>query len=228
MRILLVLLFSILVAACQPEPNPEASEQPLTLAVEQRDETLAAVDATNQTVSFRNGMVALRVNKPATWESFSTENGIVISEHFGSVATGGVLEGVMTYTFVLPLRKFTPETGTELNRAQEILNEMLSDPNHNRGFAYTPPAAFTWEKYDAAYTLLAGADGNVTMMLGVAVPEIEALLSCSITSPHAQHARIREMLPILLDGLAVNNIVFDGDDLNSLPDPLDFPEYPHP
>jgi hypothetical protein len=228
MRILLVFILCLLVSACQPEPIQEPTEQylNLTIAADQGNETLTAVDITDQTVSFRKGTLALRINKPATWESFSTENGIVIGEHFGSVATAGVLEGIMTYTFVTPLHEFTARTDD--NIAWAILGEILADPVYSAGVTYTDPTGFQWGEYDAAYALLTGKDGNVTMMVSVAVPEIATLLSCSVSSPHAQHARIRELLPTLLDGLVLNNIVFKGDDLAVLPDPLMFPEYRQP
>ncbi|MBC8171317.1 MAG: hypothetical protein H7X77_06580 [Anaerolineae bacterium] len=225
MRILSVFVFSLLVAACQPAPSSELSDQNFTIATDQRSETLAVADATDQTVSFRDGTLVLRVNKPAEWESFSTENGIVIGEHFGSVATGGVLEGVMTYTFVTPLQDFIAQPRTGANIAQVILGEMLADPIYSAGITATVPTGFEWGEYAAAYTLLTGKDGNVTIMLGVVVPEIETLLSCTVSSPYAGHQRLRDLLPTLLDGLVLNNIVFKGDALMVLPDPLKFPKY---
>jgi hypothetical protein len=216
MRSLLVVIACFLIAACQPE----AASLPLSMPTSQ-----VVSEVTEGSISFAAGDYRLSLNKPSEWESFPTEFGIVIGERFGSVATAGVLEGLMTYVFVSPLDDFTIDTRSRVNLAQIALNQILDDPTYTSTIAHTEARGFRWDDYDAAYYLISGGDGNATLVIGVAFPGDGALLSCSISAPYPQRARIRSALPDLLDGLQMNDRVLSGDALRALPDPLDFPVY---
>ncbi len=124
-----------------------------------------------------------------------------------------------------PLDDFTLQVAEESNLARTMLDEILRDPIYTANIAYTPTFSFTWDGFDAAYYLLSGEDGNATIVIGIAVPDRDVLLSCSVSAPYPQRERIRDLLPELLDGLTLNQTHFAGGALTSLPDPLIFPEY---
>jgi hypothetical protein len=214
-NLLVVVIACLVITACQTRQTPED----LSIISGRVEGDSTTID----TVDFATSNFNLRVNKPPQWESFKTETGIVIGERFGSVATAGVLEGLMTYIFVSPLEDFTIDTASNTNIAQLALDQILADPSYTATIAYTQTTGFDWNGYDAAYYLITGEDGNSTIVIGVAFPGERALLSSSISAPYQQRDRIRQTLPELLDGLRFNEIVLEGEVLQTLPDPLEFP-----
>lgn len=222
MRILWVFLVGLGVAgflgACQTAPPSQPDILPLTQLAAARN--TAPAESLRYTVAD----ITLRLTKPKQWESFSTDHGIVIGERFGSVATAGTLEGLISYIFITPIEDYTQYVTTNRNTAQYILTTLLdSQPHPQKMPTYTPVNAFQWDGYDAAYYLLRGEDDTVTLVIAVLMPEDQALLSVSISAPQKQSARIRATLPTLLHGLMFNEHVFDGNGLHALPDPLAFP-----
>lgn len=212
-------------ASCRPGDSDEA--QALSMLTPGPTSNAIILNGDDQVVYSADGLT-LSLNKPPEWESFPTDYGIVIGERFGSVATAGVLEGLMTYVFVTPLADFRIDAGLEVNIAEIALNDLLADPVYTSNIAHTPAVGFRWDGLDAAYYLISGEDDSATMVIGVAVPDQRVLLSCSISAPYDQRHRIREALPDLLDGVKFNQRVFTGEALADLPTPLDFPQYRRP
>ncbi len=183
-----------------------------------------AVTLYENQVRFQNDSVQLLIAKPAGWETFSTEYGVVIAEKFGSLATEGELEGLMAYTFVTPLTDFTlPTSGNENNITEVIFRQIVANPEYIRNAAIAGPFGFEWDGNDAAYYLLNDGDGNVTMVLGVSLTELTLLLTSSISAPEEHSERIRAALPELLSGLQINDLTFSDTPLLSIPSSLAFP-----
>lgn len=151
----------------------------------------------------------------------------MIGEHFGSIATEGQLQGLMTYVFMTPLQEYTTEvaSGGRSNRAKSILDQITADPVYTANIAVSETIPFNWDGYDASYYLLSGDDGNATIVIGVVIPQANVLLSSSISAPYEQRDRIRPSLGVLLEGLALNNVTLSDAILNHIADPLVFPVF---
>jgi hypothetical protein len=167
--------------------------------------------------------IRLALEIPHGWEADTDNEGIVLAEHMGSMETGGVLDGVQVHCFVHPVDELAPpEQG---NRAVQILNRILANPSYiNPNDSVSSPQGFTWDRYDAAYYLLNDGDYSLKMLLALAISS-ERLVVCSITAPWRQEARIRPLVPRVLNSLTVNGHRLDGASLDEIPDPLEFPDY---
>ncbi|MCU0498273.1 MAG: hypothetical protein MUF87_13050 [Anaerolineae bacterium] len=216
-------VFILLISACQP------AVAPLTPTVDQGFNT-PPIQSTDETITFENNGITLTVKRPDNWEYFSTEYGIVIGEQFGSVATEGQLQGLMTYVFTTPLEDYTADViaGSRGNRAKLILDQITADPVYTANIAVSDTIPFNWDGYDASYYLLSGDDGNATIVIGVVIPEVNSLLSTSISAPYEQRDRIRPSLGVLLEGLAINNVRLSDMILDQIADPLVFPVFNSP
>ncbi len=62
----------------------------------------------------------------------------------------------------------------------------------------------------AAYYLLDNSEGNVTVVIGLVVPEDTRLIAVSVSAPSQQLARVREETPRLLDALSINGRTLSG------------------
>lgn len=222
LRFIHLLFLGITIVACQP-----TTSLPTNIIVTDRPVSISEVEPTvtlkETSINFKTDGIDLTITKPPEWETFSTEFGVVIAEKFGSVATGGVLEGLMAYTFVTPLTDFTVPAALDTNMTQQIFQQIVSDPNYMIDAAVSPIEGFEWNGNDAAYYLLNDGDGNVTLVLGVVLPDMGILLTSSISAPTAHSGRIRETLPDLLNGLQINGKIFSGDVVSQFPNPFQFP-----
>lgn len=168
--------------------------------------------------------VEVVVPKPENWEYYATDYGIVLTEHIDMVATNGELGGMLTHIWVPPLDDLALPANTNTNLAWHILSEIIEDPAYVGSAAVSEPQAFTWSGHDAAYYLLNNDDGNLSIVIGIAVPNSTRIVTCSIGAPGLQSERIREVLPMMLDGLTINGIALSGAELDVLPDPFVFPQ----
>jgi hypothetical protein len=184
-------------------------------------------DSTAEPIELNVSDVALIVPRPSGWDYNLTDFGIVLNENISSVIVDGELRGILAHVFVPPLDGVNaPEfdTVSDANKARAILRTIIEDPTYVGSANVSLPVGFSWGGYDAAYYLVDNGDGSVSIVIGVVLPEMPRLVTCSISAPTDQGARIRDNLARLLDGLTVNGVVFDGDDLDELPNPLNFPE----
>lgn len=225
MRLSIIILLVLLLAACQPADTGRVGESedvtPPSPPAETRNMTF------EDTVSFEGNGVNMSIRRPTGWESFKTEYGVVIAEKFGSVATGGVLEGLMAYVFATPLEDITTRAqfSPAGNRAKAILDEIVGDPEYVGKTIVSQPVAFTWNDHEAAYYMLRDPELDLmTLVVGVTVEGSDMLVTGTISAPATQELRIRDALPSLLDELNVNNVQFSGAAFSELPDPLNFPE----
>jgi hypothetical protein len=219
-RILIAILCIMALAACQTNPIPPTSlpETPTPHAA-----TPLEFEFEGQSELALDGLT-IGLPKPKGWESLSTETGMIIAERFARLVDRGVQQGLMAFVFVTPLSDF-PDTGSASEqRTQDILTHLIAaypDDEHRSSDVLT----FTWSGYDAAYYLLSEADsGPQMLMVGVTLPDEGVLLTGAVSAPRARAGQIREAAPLLLGGVAVNGAVLGRDGLDTLPDPLVFPE----
>ncbi len=169
--------------------------------------------------------VELSVYRPAEWQSYATDYGIVLAETLGSVATDGQLGGLLAHIFVPPLSDLDNVLVTETqNPAWAILSEIIRQPEYVGSALVSEPVPFTWSGHSAAYYLVDNEEGSLTIVIGITPANSARLVACSISAPVDQAGRIRESLADLLDNLRINGVALNGSELEAaLPPVLDFP-----
>lgn len=169
--------------------------------------------------------VVLGVEKPRGWQAQQTDDGILLVEHSGSMTTTDrTMRGVQVHIFVHSLDGFELVAGK--NRAWSVLEQIIQDQKYLGSARADKPYGFEWSQHDAAYYLSNNGDGNMTMLIAIAMPDSERMVACNITSPASEADRIRDILPLIFDSLTVNGLRLDVSVLNHLPDPLVFPPNP--
>lgn len=176
-------------------------------------------------LSLEVGGVSLSIPRPIGWETYQTDFGIVLTEHIVSVATGGALDGLLVHIFAPPMHNIPVAVVDNSNAAWETLRRIIADPAFIGSAAVSEPAPFIWSACDAAYYLLNNGDGNVSIVIGLILPQTRTMITISASAPGAQSERLRRLLPLLLDDVTINGLALDGAHLDALPDPLDFPHY---
>lgn len=216
MRLFVLIVVALWGAACMPVPEtgPRPTRQPPT-------------DSQSATsVGFSRDGLTIRLPKPAGWESFTTEYGVVIAEQFGTVADQGTLQGLMAYVFVAPIADFASPVAMQSpdRRAQRVLRQIVSDASLVGTARASDPVAFAWGEYDAAYYLLTDDESNLkTVVLGIAMPNQDTLVIGTLSAPQAQASAIRAALTELFGALTINDIPLSAGALNALPQALEFP-----
>lgn len=219
----LVVLVAVVVGGCAGEtPQPPMTEVELP-APDLDVSDVITFEAHRLSLDIDG--VVISIPKPHGWETYQTDFGIVLAEHIGSVATGGALDGVLVHIFAPPLHDIPVPVTDNSNAAWETLRRIIADPAFIGSANVSEPAPFMWSACDAAYYLLNNGDGNVSIVIGLMLPQTRTMITISASAPMAQSERIRGLLPLLLDTVTINGLVLDGDHLDALPDPLDFPHY---
>jgi hypothetical protein len=167
--------------------------------------------------------IDLKIVVPEGWETYNTEAGIVLNEYVGTGVPGTPLNGFLMHIFVPYLNRFNLPDSSDANLAWVVLKQVVSNPDYVGSAVVSEPVAFIWDHYDAAYYLLNNRDRTVTMLLAFGLSNRENLVVCHVSVPEDQSPRIRQLLPALLASLTVNGVRSDADNLNELPDPLEFP-----
>lgn len=169
--------------------------------------------------------VDLSVYRPAQWQYYATDYGIVLAEALGSVATDGQLGGLLAHIFVPPLSDLETLVVDTQNPAWAILSEIVRQPEFVGSALVSEPVPFTWSGHSAAYYLVDNEEGNLTIVIGVNPANSTRLVACSISAPIDQAYRIRESLADLLGELRINGAALNGSDLEAaLPPVLEFPQ----
>ncbi len=216
----LLMILALLLAACQvTQVSPTANAALVSPSPEITSEPTPA-EWIEQEV---NG-VLLGVEKPSGWQAQKTDDGILLAEHSGSMATGGEPpRGVQIHIFVHSLAGF--QLNDVSNVAWSVLKQIIQKHEYIGSAQANEPYGFEWSRHDAAFYLSNNGDGNMTMLIGVAMPNAEQMVVCNVTSPASESARIRDILPNVLRTLSVNGVQMDVTALAKLPDPLEFPPY---
>lgn len=216
----LLIVIAFLLAACQAKyTSPTAAS---TAAAASPEATSEATPA--EWIEQEVDGVLLGVEKPPGWQAQKTDDGILLAEHFGSMATGGEPpRGVQIHIFVHSLKDF--QLADSPNLAWAALNQIVTNREYIGSAQANKPYGFEWSRHDAAFYLSNNGDGNMTMLIGVALSNAEQMVVCNVTSPASESRRIRALLPNVLRTLNVNGAQMDVDALTQLPDPLVFPPF---
>ena len=207
-------------AACQPGPaTPTVLAETPTPRVLQPSEL-----EFDRHIDFAVDGVTVVLPMPKGWEDILTETGVIIAEHFPRLADRGIQQGLMASVFVTALTEFPDIDSANGQSTHEILTS-LSEAHPDDALRSGDVQTFRWRGYDAAYYLVSEAsDGPQMLIVGVTLPDGGVLLTGSVSAPRARAGQIREAAPLLLGGVVINGVALGPDGLDTLPDPLVFPE----
>lgn len=217
--IVIITIFIMFITGCATSTEPDDSVRLMPTSTPTTDRTLEIVN-----LSLND--IALTLPYPSNWESYTTQYGVVLAEYLGSVATEGQLGGILIHLFVPPLDGVDLPISDNDNRALNILTKILAYPDYVGDATVSTPLPFMWDNFECAYYLMDNGEGNLTIVIGIFDPQTNHLVTVSMSAPQDQQARVRAMLPILLDGLVINDYTLSGvvlDDI--LPNPLIFPRH---
>lgn len=219
MWLIIAVLFFTLVGCQSHASEPEAALVPPT--------DLATAEhsiVSGKQIHFLVSDISVTIQRPPKWEYFETDYGIVLAEHMTSVAGDGQLQGLWAHIHVPPLDDMPTPAAQGSNQAWEVLDQLSKNPDYMGSAKVTEPVGFIWNNLDAAYYLMNNGEGNVTLIIAVVAPQTRKLVACSLTAPDDQAERIRKELPHLLDQLTINGVTLNSVALDTLPDPLAFPQ----
>lgn len=216
-----MVLCMALMPACQP--TDDANQTPMLAPTLTPDSTRSP-----QPIHLESTLkgVRLGLDVPAGWEWRTTDEGILLAEKFAPMEWGNVLWGMQTYCFVRALTDFPTSDAASENTAWSLLKEIIETPSYIGRATVSEPQGFDWDNHDAAYYLLNTGDGNLTMLVAVILPQAAQVVVCNFSSPAEQAAMIRKMLPVILQTLEVDGQTMNPAVLDTLPDPLEFPDAP--
>ncbi|MDL1883573.1 hypothetical protein FBR01_07970 [Anaerolineae bacterium CFX8] len=223
-RCLVLLWIGLILSGCQA-PLSSRTDSP-TAAASQPPSPEATVEPTPaEWVEQEVGGVLIGIEKPRGWEVQKMDDGILLAERFGSIASGGsAMPGIQVHIFVHSAAGFQIPDGQ--NAAWSILEQIVHDQKYMGRAHVEEPYGFAWEQHDAAYYLSNNGDGNMTMLIALVLPGARQMVVCNISSPVSESTRIRAMLPAILGSMTVNSVRLGAAALDALPDPLIFPLYP--
>lgn len=221
---LLLLALCLALSACQVLPPTETTAAEQTSAPP--TPTVPATPA--EWIEHEVNGVALGIEKPGGWEAHTTDDGILLAERFATMASGSdAMPGIQVHIFVHSSNEFDIPEGE--NAAWAILEQISHKREYIGDARINTPHAFVWGRFDAAFYLSNNGDGNMSMLIGLIIPDNTWMVACNVTSPVSEAGRIRAMLPVILDSLTVDGVRLGSDALRLLPSPLDFPsDLPRP
>lgn len=149
---------------------------------------------------------------------------MVVAEHIGSITSGGELTGVLLHVFVTSPDDYNADSTNKINRAYWVLSHVTRHSGHIREGMYTMPKAFSWSGHDAAYYLMNNGNNTVSIVIAVVSPRSDHLIGINLSAPLQRADTLRDMLPMLLNNLAINGVSMSASAFDVLPDPLKFPE----
>jgi hypothetical protein len=210
-------------AACQSTLSPASTPTiESTSTAEQPSESTSVAGTTSDWEQVDVKGVRLGIAIPDGWEAQKTDDGVLIAEHFGTIESNSA--GMLIYLFVHSLDGFQLPASTSANTAWAVLQQISKKREYIGDALVSAPMGFDWDGQDAAYYLLNDGDGNLSMLLAIALSNPQRLVVCLFSSPASQADQIRAMLPDVLGTLSINGITMDMDALHDLPDPLQFPQ----
>jgi hypothetical protein len=167
--------------------------------------------------------VRLSIETPAGWEGRTTGDGLMLAEHFDPMddAAG---DDVQMHLFVHPTNQFRAPQDTTVNPAWDMLKQVQANPNYMGTAKTTEPQPFNWDGHDSAYYLVNDGSGSVSILLAMLVRDPMVLVVSNISAPLSRHQDIRPLLPTLFQTLTINGQPLSLTVLDSLPDPLVFPQ----
>ena len=214
-------VFTLLFVGCVPTTT-EDSVSSTQYIINRVPASLRQGDTEDMVTVLVDEMV-ISVQRPPSWESVSTDYGVVLAEKMSTFADLGH-DGLIAHIFVPPLDNIVLAEDSD-NVARSILRQVIARPEYINGAITTTPMAFEWQSLDAAYFLMDNRRGSATVIIGLAEPVNNKLAVVQVSAPSAEAERIRMLLPEVLDRMTINNIELSGSVLDSiLPAMLKFPE----
>jgi hypothetical protein len=193
-----------------------------TATTEQMPESTPTTDKTTAWEQVDVKGVRLGIEIPDGWEAQETDDGLLIAEHFGTIESNSA--GMLIYLFVHSLDGFQLPASSDANVAWSALEQISKKREYIGKALVSAPAGFEWDGQDAAYYLLNDGDGNLSVLIAIAISTPQRLVVCRFSSPALRADQIRLMLPELLGTLSINGVTMNMDALHDLPDPLKFPQ----
>lgn len=185
----LCLLVALLIGACYPAALPPTeARQSLPDIV-----TLTVND------------IEIRIKKPAGWWAYPEAQHLLLMEKDPVMKADGTLTGMVVNIWL-------PQVQPGMS-AEDMLRQVLADPDIAEQVESTPPRAFTWNQLDAACYLLDSGDGNLTLVIAVVVPEQKGMVAINITVPAEAIDRMHPLLAILFEEFTINNVLLNSDEL---------------
>lgn len=219
MKLTLFILF-LITALFGCRPTAPADEDQMLEPTAPAAKGIQEVDANHIALDVND--VNLQVKRPADWEYYTTEYGVVLAEQLGSVAENSQLKGLFVHVWVPPLDDFVLPASAQ-NEALAILNEIIANPEYVGSARVSSPTAFTWDGAEAAYYLMDNDEGNLTVIFGIVAAGNGRFVAASVSAPMDEVDRIRAEVPNILDDLSVDGVTLSGDTLDGyLPDNLSF------
>lgn len=216
------MISALVIVGCQAS---EAAQPDMSGIVSSEMRSPQTSTTQSETLNLTVDDVQLSIYRPAQWQSYATDYGIVLAEALGSVASDGRLAGLLAHIFVPPLNDVDLLVSDAQNLAWAILSEIVRQPEYVGNALVSEPVAFTWSGHSAAYYLVDNAEGHLTIVIGVTPADSTRLVACSISAPVDQSERMRESVADLLDDLRINGVALDGRELEAaLPPVLEFPQ----
>lgn len=209
-----LLAVAVIGVACQPNVTPTPVAEPTTIPP---TEAVAEVSAAGVTLS---------LDMPDGWQSVPNEHGILLAEHTNLYDSQSP-DGILVYIFVQATVDFEIETPPDENPAYRLLSHVAGMPDaslHNATLSQTVPMELG--AHEAAYYLLSDGHGNKTLVLALAPDgKPDKIIVCNVSASNHDAARIRAVLPMMLQNLTIDGQPVDMSGLDTLPDPLIFPEH---
>jgi len=191
-------------------------------------ETPSAANTAPQWIQTEMNGVSIGCWQPPGW-LIDTTDGLLLAEHTLSLATGEPSSGMMVYVFVPQVEHLDVVPEDTHNFALAVLSQIVTSPEHmGTDVAVSEPQEFQWGAHHAAYYLITSGDGYNMVVIGIALPDDhERLVVINAAIPAAQSALLRPALPRILNDLMIDGVEMDVTALGGLPNPLDFPIFPH-
>jgi hypothetical protein len=216
---LVIAALALAAAGCQgspPTPTVAPTRQPTPT------EEVTNIATSGDTEITIKG-VRLGIQVPVGWEVQNTEDGLLMAEHFGPMDSGTMVYGMQIHLFV---HTMTDGQVSGKNIAWSALKAITTQPSYIGKARVSEPKGFDWDNHDAAYYLVNNGDGNLMLVIGVALADSKRMVVCNVTSRVEKVSRIRTLVPQVLRSLTVDGTPMEPDDLmGALPDPLVFPGY---
>jgi hypothetical protein len=215
----------LLGAACQASlPTASTPTVEPTATAQNTPETTPTVETSPHWEEVGVSGVQLGIEIPPGWDVQRTGDGLLIAEYFSTIESGTMPKGMQIHLFVHSLDGFKLPDSRNTNVAWAVLEQIVDKPEYIGNALVSAPTGFDWDGHDAAYYLLNNNDGNLSVLVAVALLSPKRLVVCNFSSPTQQAVGIRAMLPQILSSLTINGVSMDIAALHNLPDPLEFPE----
>jgi hypothetical protein len=217
--VVLVIVVTLLFVGCMPATEDSTSRtqhiiNPVSKPLNQND--------SGETITVTLENVVLSVQRPPFWESFTTDYGIVLAEELRTVPDDES-NNLVVHIFMPPLDNVTL-TGDDERVARAILRQIIANPEYINGASTTVPVSIRWQSIDAAYFTMDNGRGEATIVIGLVEPAANKLVVIQMSTATMDAARIRTLLPQIVDRMSINNIELSGNALNAaLPTNLPFP-----